>query len=75
MDKSSTRVITGSIVLWEIRHSMADWDCSKILVLLGILKIQNRPREEGYPMYLGESNVRSHKLDVQETNFSLTQFY
>ena len=26
-------------------------------------------------LYLREWNIRSHKLDVQETNFSLTQFY
>ena len=39
----------------------------------GILKTQNRPRE--YSMYLRESNVRSHKLDVEETNFSFTQFF
>ena len=34
---------TGNIVMWEILHSIADWDCSRILALLGT---QNRHREE-----------------------------
>ena len=57
----------------EILQSIADWDCSTILILVGIFKTQNRLRV--YDMYLRESNVRSHKLDVHETNFSFTQFY
>ena len=36
-------------------------------------KLKKRPRWNS--LYIWEWNIRSHKLDVQETNFSLTQFY
>ena len=41
--------------MWEILHSMADWDCSRIAILQEILKTQNRPGENS--VYLRESNV------------------
>ena len=37
---------SGDIVMREILHNNADWDCSKTLTLLEILKTQNRPRVE-----------------------------
>ena len=61
---------TDSTVVWEIQHSIGEWDCCRILILLETSKTQNRPREN--PVYLQESNSRSHKLDVQEANFHIS---
>ena len=40
-----TRTISDNIVLWETRHSIADWVCSKTQTLLDILRTPNRLRE------------------------------
>ena len=58
--------------MWETLHSIADWEYFRILLLLVIMKTQNWSRWNS--LYLREWNIRSHKLDVQETSFSLTQF-
>ena len=42
----TTRVSSGNIVMWETLPSSADWDCFRIPIVLGILKTQNRLREE-----------------------------
>ena len=36
----------SNIVMWEIPHNNAEWDCFRSLTLPEILKTQNRPREE-----------------------------
>ena len=63
--------------MWDIHHGIADWDCFRILILLGDLKDSKSTSGGGGwgSTYLRKSNVRSHLLDVQETNFSFTQLY
>ena len=63
---------TNSIVMWEILLNNADWDCFKTLTSHEILKIQNPLFEEHCAFW--KSYICSNKLDVQETNFSFTQF-
>ena len=55
----------------ETLNNNADWDCLKTLMLLEILKTQNRLQVEF--VHVWKSHVCIHKLDVQETNFSFTQ--
>ena len=43
---STTRVDISNVVMWEMLHNNADWDCFKTLTLSGILKTQNRFRKE-----------------------------
>ena len=41
-------VITNNIVMWETRHSIADWDCFKTPILHEILMTQNLLQVEHY---------------------------
>ena len=40
-----TRTISDSIVMWETRHSIADWVCFKTQTLLEILRTQSQLQE------------------------------
>ena len=67
-----THVNTDNIVMWEILPNNADWDCFKTLTSREILRTQNLLRVE-HCAFLEVIHC-SDKLDVQETNFSFTQF-
>ena len=55
-----------------IRHSVVDRDCSKTQTLLGPWRFEsNLGRNSGC---LRKSNIRSHELEVQERNLSVSQF-
>ena len=54
-------------------HINAELDCFKTPILQETLKTQNQ-HQEGL-MYFRKSHVCAKKLDVQETDFSFTQFY
>ena len=41
-----TQMTIDSVVMWEIQHSIVDWDLSKTLTWVGTMKIQNRLRVE-----------------------------
>ena len=60
--------------MWETRHSIVDWDCSKIQTLLETLKIPNQPRGD-FCVIFGSPTFVPKNLDEKETNFSLSQFY
>ena len=63
---------TVNIATWGTRHSIVDWDCFKTQPLQEILKIRNRHLEAFYEnLVLARS---CHQFDVQEANFSITQF-
>ena len=55
-----------NIVVWEIPHNNADWDCFRTLTLPGILRTQNRLQVNF--VHIFKSYVRANKLDVQETD-------
>ena len=40
-----TRTISDNIVMWVIRHSIADWVCFQTQTLLEILRTQHQPQE------------------------------
>ena len=62
-----------NFVMSETRCSTADWDCFRMLTFLGDL--EKLKIAFGWNLvHLWQSHVCSHKLDVYETNFSLTQF-
>ena len=42
----SSHTISDNIVMWENRHSSADWVCFKTQTLLVILRTRNQPQEE-----------------------------
>ena len=42
----SSHTISDNIVMWESRHSIADWVCFKTQTLLVILRTRNQPQEE-----------------------------
>ena len=73
MDKISWQVNISNIVLWEhsttiqIRTVSRLWFCRR----LWTLKINIRRNS----VHFRKSHVCANKLDVQETNFSFTQFY
>ena len=56
----------------ETLQNSADWDCLKTPILRGILRTQNPLLED--IVHFRKSYICSNKLDVQETNFSFTQF-
>ena len=66
------RVTADNIVVWVIQHSTIDWDYPKTQTLLATLKTLKQLRVS--LMYLRKSNIRSHQLDVQETNVCIPQF-
>ena len=68
----TTRVNLSNIVMWEILHNSAGWDCFRALTLPEILKTQNRP--QGNFVHIWKSHARAKKLDVPEANVSFTQF-
>ena len=65
-------VITSNIVMWETQHNIADLDCFKTLILVGVF-VDSKSTSEGV-LYFRKSHVRSNKLDVQETDFCFKQF-
>ena len=52
----------------ETQHNNADWDHSKTLILLDTFDFG-----ENF-VHFWQSHIRSHGLDVRETNVSFTQF-
>ena len=40
-----TQAISDNIVMWETRHSIADWVCFKTQTLLAILRTQHQPQK------------------------------
>ena len=70
--KFIVHVKKDNIVMCVILPNNADWDCFKTLTSQEILKIQN-PLLEEHCAFLEVIHICSHKLDVQETNFSFTQ--
>ena len=60
--------------MWATRLSIVDWVYSKTEILRATLRTQNRSRVDYY-VFFWESNIRSHQLDAQETNVSISQFY
>ena len=69
-----THVNTGNIVVWETQHNNADKDCCKILILQETLKARSRHLEE-FCAFSEAENIRTKKLDLQETDFSFSQFH
>ena len=65
----------SNIVMWEIPHNNADWDYSKTQTLLGLWRLRIDFGENLVYLWKSHTHVCSRKLDVQDTNFSLTQFY
>ena len=61
-----------NIVMWETLHNSADWDYFRTLILLEILKTQNR-LQVNFVLFC-KSHVCSHKLYVEETNFCFAHF-
>ena len=64
-----TRLTIDNIVMWETRHSIADWVCFKTQTLLEILRTQNQPQEVSCVFW--KQNICPSQLDVQETDFCL----
>ena len=64
------RVITGNVVPWEILQSIADWDCSRFPILLGLE--DSKSTTKGILCIFGSRTFVPIFLDVQETNFSFT---
>ena len=62
----TTRVNLNNIVMWEILHNSASWDCFRTLTLPDTLRNS---------VHIWKSHVCANKLDVQEPNVSLTQVY
>ena len=69
---SITHVNTNNIAMWVTLQNNADWDFFRTPILREILRIQNLLRVE-HCAFLEVIHF-SNKLDVQETNFSFTQF-
>ena len=62
----------SNVVMFEMLHNNADWDCFKTLTLSGIVKTQNQ--HQVHFCACSEVTRSCNKLDVQETDFSFTQF-
>ena len=59
-----------NIVMWETRHSTADFSYFKTQTLQATLRIQSQPQEVS--LYFWKQNICSSQLDVQETNISFS---
>ena len=61
----------------ETHHSIADWDYSKILIFAGDLEVSKSTSGSLFCIFGRTFDSRRHKeyMDVQETNFSFTQFH
>ena len=62
-------MISDRVVLWETRHSIADWVCFNTQTLLGTLRTRNQPQVES--CVFSEVEQLFQFLDVQETNCCL----
>ena len=71
---SSHAWIQAILLCGETLPNNADWDCFKTPILQEFLRIRN-PHLEEHCAFLGSHTFCSKKLDVQETDISLTQFY
>ena len=70
-----THVNSDNFVMWEIQRNTADWDYFKILILpMRIWRFEINIGVASYAFSWSHTFV-SNKLDVQETDFSFTQFY
>ena len=65
-----TQTISDNAVMWETRHSIADWVCFKTQTLQEILSSGERNLT-----CFRKPNIRSHSLDVHDTKASIPQFY
>ena len=65
---------TGNIVIWETQHNNADKDYFKTLILQEISKTHNQHQEE-FCAFSEVIRLYRSVVDVQETDFSFTQFY
>ena len=69
-----TSDVEQNLVMWENPHNSADWDCFRTLTLPETLKTQKRLWVESCESLDVTCFVPIHQLDVEETNFGLTQF-
>ena len=70
--KYTTRVKLSNIVMWEILHDSAGWDCFRTQTLPRSWRFKIDFR--GNFVHIWKSHVCANKVDVQEANVSYTQF-